>query len=753
MLKQRIFDDYMEQQAIDHTALQQFVANTFNRLAGDVVTKTRRYAGFTTVKTGQVEVQAQPGRFYDGPTGVMFAKDTATTQSMLQYLAASTKRIVVLSVSGATVETEQGTRDYVINVDTMQTEPRNRSLVLSNDAVLSFTAGAESGDPQAPSIPSTHVAIAHILLDTTQVVSVTMLGGNDVTSTEELDLRALLLEEFRRMIEPRVNSLAADLADLANRLSQMGRGNALHEIKLDLARVKEALRFPDDAVGYGADFFLFNEDSDHTNSAALGYDALVMEGVRFPDANADEFELDIFSQNDPNATLIDGVLLPRFQHELKLSAGAYHSDLGIAQYGFQTHTMKQGYMSRSRVRYGGTLYECTNGTNYNFPGEEPDAANLYDFETWVDVRQAIDWIDPNGSGMTRTRTDWMWYDSWKEPFMYAEVTEHVISGAQIAQSFLVSNDFWATKLRFYCTQKAANENIIVSLVEVTNGVPDPEKTIQHLMYPHASIVTGWNDVPITPSFLAKGKRYALVITSNANHKFGLTEGQSYLDGTLFYSTDGSYFLGDLTKDLMFEVYGAKFDAAQVTIEFEALNLDGGIRMIDILGHMWIPGATQLVFEVRPSGSGEWMPLTADNAGVLAAAPALMQFRARFIGTRDMQPAIKLTGSRVKISRPKTAFRHVSALKTVPATTAITVIAVLEGYDETPHDLTCRLRIGGAYENPDTTVATELDPSRKRIKKTFTFSPASTTQFLIEFNGATNSPQNTYHIAERLYYTE
>ena len=46
-----------------------------------------------------------------------------------------------------------------------------------------------------------------------------------------------------------------------------------------------------------------------------------------------------------------------------------------------------------------------------------------------------------------------------------------------------------------------------------------------------------------------------MLVSNANHKVGIADGQGYLDGTFFFSTDGSYYVGDLTKDMMLEVWG------------------------------------------------------------------------------------------------------------------------------------------------------------------------------------------------------
>ena len=77
-----IFRDYQEQQAQDHNDLQIFAERSFDHLVLDAVTSERRYAGFTCVKTGQVEVQISPGRMYDA-LGAIYAVNSTTTQSMV----------------------------------------------------------------------------------------------------------------------------------------------------------------------------------------------------------------------------------------------------------------------------------------------------------------------------------------------------------------------------------------------------------------------------------------------------------------------------------------------------------------------------------------------------------------------------------------------------------------------------------------------------------------------------------------------
>jgi hypothetical protein len=753
--RQVIFRDYQEQVAADHNNIQAFSRDSIDSLAHDVVSAAKRFSGFTVSKTGQVEIKIDPGKLYDG--GAVYARRSQLVQSLATYTAAVAKRIVTVSAYGNENLTDTQTRDYLTNVDTGEVEPRAASMTSSRDAQIVFTAGAEAADPVPPPVPATHILIATILMDPTQVVSVTMVDGNKVVSTDVLDTRADALETFRSQIEPRVASLASDISDLANRLSSLGSFNAMYRIMEDVSRVKETLRFPPDAQGYGSDFYLLSTGSDTTNASALGYDAKVEEGVRFPDANVDEFEISLFSANDPNAANVGGLLLPKYDDILKISTGAFDSDLGIAQYGYQTHSMKQGYISRSRVRYGGGRTVCTNGVNWDITPGQPAPQNLYDFET-TDIT-TYETLYGNGSYIW-TRQETYWFDTWKEPFMYAITTDHTVVGAQVAQTFLVSNDMYATKLGFYITAKGANEDIHIALCEVSNGQPDLDKVVLKTVYAQADIVIGWNRFAVPPTFLAKGKRYALVFISNANHKVGMASGQSYLDGTFFYSTDGIYYQGDLTKDMMLEVWGAKFRAAQVAIEFAPINLDGGFRDIDILAEMWVPQSTQLVFEMRPNGTGEWLPLVNDNGAILATSPPLAQFRARFVGTSDMQPMIHMTGSRVRVSRPKTVFKHISNPITVPALAGtadnVTVKVILEEFDETPNDHSMTLRVGSSNVSPHTTVTKALPDAvntKKRFERTYKFSAAGgTTSFRIVQDGTATSAQLTYHVAERTFYT-
>lgn len=750
MERQVIFADYQEQTAADHNNLQAFARETTDDMNADIVTAGRQYAGFVVTKTGQAEVTVSAGRIYD--QGVLAKRRTSLAQSMASYLAAAARRVVTVSVFSQENETDIETRDYLIDVDTGETEPRAVATTRSRDAVLSFTAGSEAADPQPPALPASHVAIAHILLDTTQVVSITQIDANRVKSLANHEARILSLEDFRTAIEPRVTAIASDVASLANEVQSRGDGLAVEMLYRDIARVKAALEIPALASDYGADRFLDLSQTDAENTQNLGYDAMTEEGIRFAPVAEDVSELSIFSANDPNAMISSGLMLPAYDHALRFAIETRHSDLGIAQYGFQTFDIVQRSISRQRIRYGAEQTVCTNSQWWRSGTYDPVT------QTFRRGDETFQVLNPEVARINHrtVRFRQIFVDTYEETYWDTVTTNHSITGAQVAQTFLVGNDMWATRIGFYCAAKAANENVFMTLCEVTNGVPDLEKAILHQSVPHAELGTAkWVEVNVIPTFLKAGKRYAVVLTANANHLLGMASGQSYLDGTFFYSTDGAYYQGDLTKDLMIRVWGAKFRSPQVTIELDALSLSGGIQRIDLLAGVVQPASTELVFEVQPGGSGAWRPLTIEDLDAFATTPPLCRFRARFVGTRDMMPGLVLTGSEVKISRPKTAFRHISTPQELAtASDDITVQLLLEAFDDTPHDCACRLWIGGAWEDPASVQTVLVSDADGRYTRTFKFAPdVPTDEFTIEITGSTNSPANTFHVAERVHWAQ
>lgn len=756
MERQIIFRDYMEQQAQDHLDLQDFARDSLDHIVLDAVTETRRYAGFGVTKTAQTEIQVAAGRFYD-VLGAIYHRDTTLVQSMLTYLPAIAKRVVLVSVYGTETETDIEERDFLVDVDTGRTEPEAVATTSSRDAVLALTSGAESADPTNPATPVGHAPIAYVTLDPTSVVSVEMLTDFEVESTEDLDTRASSLETFKSQIEPRVSSLASDLAALANRVEnfKINSNVDLSAVYQDLARLKANAELPQTYSDYGGDDFLSEIYSDTYDTGTLGYDCQISNSLTFAPANIDESELALFSANDPNAAYsnANGMLLPAYDSVVKLQTSATKaSETSMSQYGYQTFEIVRKSYTAWRLRYGPYWRYW-----YPYPYWYYYTYGLYWWKGWPAYYPWIVAYYPYvWPYYYYYWWPYYWYEAYTVSYDVTETTNHSIEGAQIAQTFLVANDMWATKVGFYIAAKGAEENIFITLTETTNGMPDLNKAICHVSHPSTSIIVGgWNRVEIPPTFMARGSRYAVVITSNANHKVGMAAGESYIDGTFFYSTDGAYYLGDLTKDVMLEVWGAQFRAAQVTVELAPVNLDGGIRAIDITARGTLPESTQRIFEVRPSGAGDWIPLDKDHLDALTNAPPLFQLRVRFVGTKDMQPGLVLTGSRMNVSRPKTTFRHVSQEWTLGSPSGdITVSVKMSNFNETPHDCTLRLHSSAGYHDPDVTTTDLLDASSNLYKRTFHFSSISPEidTFRTVIDGSTTNAANLFMVTEMLFWT-
>jgi hypothetical protein len=442
--KRVYFRDYQEQQSADHNNIQAYAQQSFDDIVDAVVTKANRYAGFNVTKSAQAEVTIAPGLFFQAG-GAIYSRVTPLVQSMVQYLPAAAQRIVAISVFGQENDTDVTERDFLVNVNTGETEPQAVAMTRSRDATLVFTPGAESADPQNPPVSTANAIIAFVLLDPTQVVSITMNPDAQVSSTEGLDLRAKLLEAFKAVIEPRVLSLASDIAAIKGQLALLGQQRDISRLYEDMARVKERVEIPDTASDYGDDRYLTTAKSDVTNAQLQGYDAKVQEGIRFPDANANESEADIFSANDPNAAkAANGLLLPAYDEILKMSIGPFQTDLGIAQYGFQTYNIVQETIARQRIRYGSIYTHCTNDSWWQSGTYDPvtQTFKASDGETFIvlDPQLAL-------QNHQMVRVEQYWVDSWTEPYWEFVTVNHTITGAQVAQSFLVSNDMWLTRSR------------------------------------------------------------------------------------------------------------------------------------------------------------------------------------------------------------------------------------------------------------------------------------------------------------------
>lgn len=787
MEKQVLTRDYQEFQSQDVLDLQDYARKSFDDLIKAAVTSTRRFSGFAAQKTAQVEVQVQAGLFYD-TDGAVYSLDSPTTQSLLTYLAVSAKRIVRLSAYGTEVETDTEERDFLVDPDTDRTEPRAVTTTNARQAVLSFTAGTESAIPIAPTIPVTNVAIADILVDSAQIVSVTMLTANEVTSTEDLDLRTDSLEDFAAGAIPTLAALAMQIAELKARIASLSQNSDLVQLYIDMARVKERLELPETAVDYGADRFLDDTSSDTTNALGLGpYTAHVMEGIRFDYGNSDSHALDVYSDNDADISkeaLALDLLMPKYSHEYRYGIQTYYTNVGIAQYKYTTHDHIQKTVARQRIRYGDIFTVCTNSAWWQSGVYDPIAQT---FRIGDEVWNVLDVPDTyagagRGAGAHFPRLQKFWYDTYNETYWEYVTVTHTVTGATVGQTFLNPNDMWLTKVRLYFTSLAANANVFLSVCETTNGMPDITKTIMHQEIDYQDIeVNDWTDIILSPTFLAGGQRYALVLVSNADHHIGMADannsGSTGMNGSFFYSLDDVYYLGYQAPggtflDMMMEVYGAKFEKADTFIRLNDLSLSGGITSVDLLYGAVMPKSTGITFQALPQGSTAWKDLSAEDTTVLNGCRTSVQMRVHFAGGYAMQPAIQLgANSNCFFCRPAEYMEHVSTLLTLQTPASyIHVRLMVENYDDgadgealpqqgAPHWVSCRIHTdSNVWVDADTIQSVCIDADAKRYELTYNFVIGSGAvvieAFAIEITGRNTdyTNNNCYHVAERVFWT-
>lgn len=759
-----VFYEGMDVDPADHNNLQIFAQDALDHVVSDTISKAQRYAGFQVSKTAITSVSVDPGRLYSG--GKRYAKTAATVQDFITSLPIAGKKIVSVVVWGQESDTNVTPREFLINEETGAAEPRAVAMTKARIANIQFAQGTEAPDPTPPIVDVGYTRIANITLSTTGVEKVEMIGANAVENLDAIGDRADNLEVFEAEARPKISTLSSDLASLANQLKATASENLLARMLQRLAVIEFKDQIPVNAVDSYADYFLAQ---DRVNLAHPQSHCKVGEGVRFPDFNAAESQIQIFDPLNPKVMIKGGTMFPAYDRERWLSNTKYASEAQVAGYSYQSFEMQEKTMSRQRVRYGSEFTVCSNSTFW--------ATGTYDYftqtfkrgdETFQAVTQSqfgdaatnLNYDaagNPIGHQILRFRQ--IFLDTVQEPYWDKVTIPHTVNGAQIAETFLQGQDIWLDAVGLYFTRLANAGSATISITEVTKfGTPALDSIISHTtiernqmqLYPAETVVG------LQPVFLQAGKRYAILITTAADHWVGMTLGEDFTTGTFFYVLDGAYAQGDGTRDLMFNLYRAKFRTNRTVVEFSSLSLAGGMLSIDINADAITPSSTNMTYEIKPEGSGTWYNLLDVNNYVLGqggSIPVLAGFRAVLAGTVDMMPVLKLSGSKVRISRPDTTRTEISDVFTLPAATAnIHVIERYENFTAANHFAGVRLRTGAGYNtlvNPTaSTQETGVDEMGQNfVERHYVFNlGAAVSSYVVQHDAMTTSPMITFHTA-------
>ena len=743
---------YAENVPEDINNMQTYVSDSIDHVVGDTIVDTRKYAGFAAAKSGPAQVTIASGRLYN--SGKVYAKDSPTVYDFVSQLPIAAKRIVIISAWGSEVDTGATPRNVLIAAQSTPQNPVYQPQVLeiihARVANLGSSIGAEAPDPVPPVIDSTLLPIAKIILSPTGVESVENYTANEVPNLSDISDRVGDLETFESEAAPQLASLASDIARLSNDM-QNRSGSELTGRMLGRLAVLEAKNgIPSNAADSSADFFLDPGTSDLANANS---NCKVAEGVRFADDGAADAALQLFNPLNPLAMVSGGVLFPAYDPVLRFSTGTQTGATQISAYTYQTQTITQKLMSRIRVRYGAEFSVCTNSAFW--------ASGRYDPVTQTFTRNgetfALNTADAQKALINHqwVRLTQFWYDTYTEPYWDVVTTSSSISGAQVAETFPVGQDYWLHSVGLLFTSLDATGSVTVVVCECeATGEPNLTKSIAQTVLARSSLSVAPTKTRFTfakPVYLQAGKRYAFVVLTPGNHFIATSSGPSFNQG-MFFGVTGGYGIADPTKHILMDVYSCKFRQTVSAIDLTGLQLSGGITSIDILAAAIAPSSTNLTFQVQLSGV--WTSLNAVNIGNLNAGgslPPLLPFRAVFTGTPEIMPCIDLSTSNVHVARPKTSFAHYwpNVARTPPASSSsIRATVRYESFNSTYHTATAKLLTGASY-------ATETSPSSYTdvnlgdgvIERTFVWNLGSAvSSYKIKTSGTTTTPLITFHQA-------
>jgi len=715
MHNQVIFRDNQELQAKDFNDIQGFTADTVQKLTADAISDGVHYAGFEVVGSGATELTIAAGRLYKD--GQMFVSD-GEVKNLFSHLPLVTQRILTVALWGKETETQVEPRDFLIDPDGDATEPRAVAMHRQQQVVIDLVPGVESADPQPPSVMPGVLALADVLLSPTGVMEVTMRDANRLPSAVSNAQDIGKLNVWKKETEPRIASLATDLAAIGERTAGMPDRQLVMEMAADIARLKEKAELPDTYAAYSSDYF---GDDSKSDPEAQGYNARVESGLSFPVEAISYGPIQLFNPYDAGVTRAqDGnMILPAYTEVPRLIVDGYAGDIAMNQY--------PAYPVAFRA-YSWSWYYYHYGWHWNYYG--------YWYNRYWWSYYGYNWYSYNA------------YRYWQanQTSLNADPATETLNGSMIAQTFLVANAMWLTSVGLNFSAIAAAGDVHVAICETAYGKPDPSKTLARVTLAHKDMRPRGIEtrVPIGPVNLEAGKRYALVLVTPGAHRHAIVAGARFTQGTLFYGTDGDYVQGDLSRDLMVTFYAADFSKGRVEVSLNSASLAGGITDLALSAQQVVPDGTELAFEIQVGGL--WRPL-GDGLDYLTVKPDILPLRAVFLGTSDMMPALVLSPDGLTASRPAQNFVHLSSEREMPQPSSRVEVRLLVGeFDEANHSLTCKLHI-------DDTALEAASVSQRiedgAIRFIYTFEPGTPVErYAIEISGQRAATSSPFLVLER-----
>lgn len=736
-----VYRDRQELQAADLNNTQSFADEAIQHLVTDAITAERQVVGLVATASTVTELSVSSGRLWAGGEGKVYRLDQALAISLFGYLPITDKRWLGVGAVGQEVETDIEPRDFLIDLQTGQTEPRAVAMERLRQVVVQITAGVESPEPQKPLLPTGQTLIAYVQLGPAGILAIQDNPAVRLKRLFSVNQRLEGVEVWQGVAQPRIATLGSDIASLSSDLNQIKQGTfvrRIHELASDVARLRERANLPSAYAAYASDRFI---DESLSDTAATGYSARIdVGGLSFPWVATASSQLQLLNPLEAavQTTLRDlGRYLPAYTETPRLQLTNITGEIAIAQYQYQTFDLKQGSNWVTFLRYGPLLRKDINWWNMARSLEQDLTAVL---GVGLDVQeQDADWVT----------FQYYYHFGIDIPYQfYAPVTQQ-ISGSQLAQTFLASQHGWLTRVDLTVAARDNSGTVYLALCETQAGVPDLSRTLAVAQVEAGAIRLTPEATTFRfqePLYLEAGKRYAVVLTTAGNHKIATVAGADHTQGTIFYSLDGAYFQGDLSKDLAMSLYYAQFNETRVTVDLAPVSLFGGIAEIALQARSYVPKTTELLFEYQVAG--RWHPIAGTIDSALSSLPALVPMRLTWVGSSSLMPFISSVGSALSVKRPATAFTHVSTQRTLAAATgSVNVQVLMAGFDATKHTCAVTLLVGSTAVAA-TTVTDVSEGGGIRRTATFALVP-SAASYKIKIAGTTTDALAPFSVTERI----
>lgn len=720
-----------------------FPREAFDSLIKDAVEPGLKFTGFGVVESAPAKVTVGAGRLYADGAVFYDATEGGIEVNLIDSLAATARKIIAIVAFGSAVDTDTEPRTFLTNVTTRATQAEVVSTENRRVASIGRITGSESSEPTKPQIPANYLAVAWVTVDTTGIVSIEVAVENRLISSRKNADDIAFLNLWRKLIEPKLTTISTDIGNLAIQVARGANRDMISRIQEDMARVKEQLNLPDDFTDYGGDVFL---DDDESYPAYSGYAARIDNGLQFPFAAQTTATMALANPAEPQVTLTNGLILPKYREARIREIANSTGDLALNQFHYDNNSLVVATMKPTRTQHGPAFLVSASSSWWGSGRYLDVSRGLFEKDGQFWTVLPAQKRDPSGAELYRVYS-WAYYTAGPGAYWTRNTSApEVVSGHQWCQTFFNTQDIWLTGINLHFYPTIGSGNVTVAICEVDERAePNVDKTLAMSTLTSGQLSLGPTKFPMTPTFLEKGKRYGVVIMTAGNHWVTYGDASGYLQGSLFFRNSGGHWETDPSKNIMLDLWVATFDNVRSVVPLQPISLAGGLSSLDITAPMVKPASCELTFEAQVGGV--WYALTEDNGSILNNLPELVNLRAVFAGSSELQPGIRLGDSSITASRVATAVKHASSTRTTPVSVnKVTLKVRLERFDGAHNTCTLKIDRAGTIETADLTTNRTLEDGS--IERTCVFNlAASTTTFRRVIEGTSDHHSRNFVVSE------